>query len=351
MKNDNFELVPYSLEKATIADLKAKYMDITINPDDKAAYALVMGGLRECRQIRKDVDAWHKERKALILKAGRHYDSEKKRVYGLVSPIEDNPKAARQAEDDRLQAIKDAEIEKEMQRVQNIRDKIESIVSIARGIRPTETSETLQTLLNQFSEMEITEDIYMEFYSEAVGAYEEAMRIITLRLAERKGWEEEQARAKAEAKRLEKERKAQEAERKKLEAEKRAQEEVARKIREAQEAAQRKIDAEKAEIERQKREEQERKERAAFEKKAREEAKLEAERLAKEEAARKAAEEARKLAMAPDREKLLRFADAIRTLTLTTIELGEDARAVFDDAIDQLEDVEAALRETIAETF
>jgi chemotaxis protein histidine kinase CheA len=293
-------------------------MDVTIPPDDKAAYAMVMSGLRECRNIRTDVDAWHKDKKAWIVKAGKHYDGERRRIHDLIGPIEDHLKDVRFAEDDRKEQI---ELEKERierERVEGIRAKIAKMKVLALSVG-NKTAAELHTIMDNLVECEAPEAEFMEFKAEAEKVLDSTIETVKQALIEREKWEQEQAAAKAEAERLEKQKAEQEAERLRLEAIQKEADEKARKEREALDAERRQIEAEKAAIELSKKMEKEKQERAAFEAQAREQAKARAEAEAKlkvEREAREAAEKAekeriekeRKAAMAPDKEKLIKWA-------------------------------------------
>ncbi len=296
------QLVPYDIEEATITALQTKYSDITILPDDKAAYAMVMSGLRECRDIRLACDEWHKTNKAWILKAGKHYDAEKRRVHGLIEPIESSLKSARQAEDDRIEAIKQEKIRKEEVRVQNIREKIDAIRGFS-NIPQTMPAARIEELMTELITVLIDDETFQEFADEAQAAKIEASNILFQMKQAREKFEQEQAAAKAEAERLEKIRKEQEVATAKIKAE-----------QEAIEIEKRKLQEEKDRIEREKREEQERIDRTEFERKAKEEAKIQADKDAKEAVERKAKEKeekerreaekkAKKEARRPDKEK------------------------------------------------
>ncbi len=235
------ELVPYNLEAATIEALKTKYLDVIIQPDDKNAYAMVMAGLRECREIRLAVDSWHREKKEGIVRVGKHYDTERRRVHALVEPIEGHLAAVRKVEDDRKEEIKTRAEREEKARIENL----------------------------QRLEAERLDKIRQE---------QEAER---KRLDEMRKAEEEKVR---------KEREAIEAERRKIESEKKALEDAKRAERErleraeferkAQEQAKAMAEVEaKAKVEREAREKSEREERDRIEAERREALKPDAEKL------------------------------------------------------------------------
>lgn len=346
MKETEMQLVPYSLEAAVIEELKSKYMDITIPEGDKAAYAMVMGGLKECREIRLAVDAWHKDKKAWIVKAGKHYDKEKNRVHALVEPIENHLKAERAKEDDRIELIKAEQVRIEQARVDRIRTKI-AIMSIPSILNVSfKTSAEVKSMLDKITDIPITPEDYQEFATEAAAVKAEAVTKLAEMYEERKRLEDE-------AERIEKVRKEQEAEAARLAAEKKAQEEAAAKVRAEQEAeAKRLEDIRKAEdekirkereaIETEKRRIQEEKDRAEFERQAKERAeadaraKVEAESRAKADAeAREKAEAARKAALAPDREKVVAYGNALLAVIGPTVE-NENTRKLLKDFYENL---------------
>ena len=223
------QLVPYSIEMAVVEELKTKYMDVTIPEGDKAAYSMVLGGLRECREIRLSVDGWHKDKKAWIVKAGKHYDKEKNRVHGLVEPIEEHLKAVRKVEDDRLETIKAEQIRIEQERVDRIRTRI-AIMSIPSILNLTfKTAADIEAKKNEICGILVSSDDFQEFADEAANAKAETISKLILMYEDRKRLEDE-------AERLEKVRKEQEAEAARLAAEKKAQDEAAAKIKAEQEA-------------------------------------------------------------------------------------------------------------------
>jgi hypothetical protein len=263
------ELVPYNLEQATIENLKSKYLDVTIKPDDKSAYAMVMAGLRECREIRLAVDAWHKEKKEGIVKAGKHFDAERRRVHGLVEPIEMHLATVRKAEDDRKEEIRTRAEREERERL-----------------------ETLHRL-----EAERLEKIRQE--QEA-----EQKRLDEIRKAE-----EEKAR---------KVREDLEAERRQIEAEKKALEDAKRKEIERQE---------RAEFERKAQEQAKAKAEAEAKAKVEREAKDKAEREEKERA-----EKARQESLKPDKQKLYDWANVLLEIEGPELQ-NEDARLIRLNAL------------------
>ena len=343
---EEFQLVPYDLEVATIEGLKAKYMDIILPPEDKAAYAMVMGGLRECREIRLSVDAWHKDRKTWIVKAGKHYDREKNRVHGLVEPIEDHLKAVRKVEDDRVEAIQAEKIRLEQERVEGIRAKIQAIREKGEPhFLFGKTHTEIQGIVGALMEIPPTSEVFAEFTEDARKALTETMTALEDAYEARVKFEEEEAGRKAESERLEKVRKEQVAEAKRLEGIRKAEEEKSRLEREYLETERKKVAADKAALEAEKAAEAQRKRQEEFEKQALENARIAAEkaaiekvareaREAKEKAEAEAAEKARKEALKPDKDKILSWARELnqRLLDMRPDLESRDAQIIMDNA-------------------
>lgn len=327
VKND-LQLVPYNLEAATVEALKSKYLDVTIPPDDRAAYSMVMSGLRECREIRLAVDAWHKEKKELIVRAGKHYDTERRRVHALVEPVEEHLAAVRKVEDDRKEAITAEAVRIERERVEKVRAKINAM-SLTLIDTQGKTAAQIQDMIAALVITPILVEDYQEFYTEAKKTIDETISILIKASDNRLNWEQEQAAAKAEAIRLEKIRKEQEAEAKRIKAERDA------------------IEAEKKALEDAKRAEKERQERAEFERKVKEEAKAMAEVEAREKVEREAklkaeaeekerAEKARQDALMPDKKKIITYVNGL--LDHPRPEIKEQSAAIlFESAISAID--------------
>ena len=310
------QLVPYNLEDKAVEELKSKYMDVTIPLDDRQAYAMVMGGLRECREVRLAVDEWHKDKKAWIVKAGKHYDGEKRRIHSLVASVEDHLKAVRQTEDDRKEAIKAEKDRIEQERVERIRSNISTIQRYGI-LDPVMDSNDIKSRLGGLEKIEITGELFQEFTQEAQKVFDETFSNVHNGLIARIKFEKEEEKRKAEAERLDKQ--------------KAEQEEVQRKI-DADKAV---IQAEKDKIARDKRE-SEIKEKARND--ALQEAKEKAEadekaKVAKEKA--EAEEKARKENLRPDKDKIIAFASVILNLNAPELKSSEATRIVTD-AIDEI---------------
>lgn len=203
------QLVPYDLNMQVIEDLRKKYLDMTIPEGDKAAYEMVMGGLRQCRDIRLACKEWHQKRKKDIVTAGKHYDSEKNRVYGLIGPIESHLKAVRKMEDDRAEEERQGKIAAEKARVTKIEQAIEDINRLGMSLVGLK-SDQLQALLDEAMAHDIDEKTYGEFIDTARRTQENVMQAVSEALIAQKQVEEEDRARQEENERLERIRKKQE---------------------------------------------------------------------------------------------------------------------------------------------
>lgn len=345
------QLVPYNLENAIIDGLKTKYMDLTIPPDDKAAYALVMSGLRECREIRLEVDSWHKNKKEWIVKAGKHFDAERRRVHSLVAPIEEHLAGIRKMEDDRKAAIQAEKERKERERIENIKVKISSIQNAVSGAAAS-SSDAILKFLTQLKAMPVDEVHFQEFTNDAITAKANVTATLEKAYKERLQAEEDAERIKKEKAEIEKIRLEQQVEAKRLVNEKA---EIERKAKEEHD----KIETERRALEDAKKAERERLERAEFERKAKEEAKARAEQAIKENMEREAKEKAereekeriekeRQERLRPDREKLLSYADFLLTIQAPHVE-SENAKTILSDSAKSIKRIAAMIRKTAKE--
>jgi len=323
------QLVPYNLEDKAVEELKSKYMDVTIPPDDRQAYAMVMGGLRECREVRLAIDEWHKDKKAWIVKAGKYYDGEKRRIHGLLAPVEDHLKAVRQTEDDRKEAIKAEKDRIEQNRIDGIREKI-SMIQRYGLLDPMMSAEIIKERLAELEKIQITEEIFQEFTSEAQKVFDGVFSNVHNSLIARIKWEKEEKARKEEAERLDKQKAEQEEAQRKIDADKTA------------------IQAEKDKIARDKRE-SEIKEKARND--ALQDAKEKAEADEKAKVAKEKAEaikKARQEALKPDKEKLISWANSLLDIVYPKLK-DLNAQAIASHALDGIyEEAHIVIREAEA---
>ena len=315
-------LVEYRVTDAAIAELKAKYTGLKIT--DGVSYENVRLALADVRSKRTGIEEARLEFGRKVLAVKKQADDKAKEITAALLEIESPLKAEKDRVDDEKTCIKAAKGAQERERVAAIRARIfdmQKIVSTLNG----KTAPELQVICEQFFDADITKEGFEEFTEEAERVKLECLDAALKAREARVRWDHEEALRMAEAARLAMEREKQEAEAKRLADEK-------AKLEEEKKAEQDRKDRE--EIERQakgkaEREARERVEREAKEKKEREEA--------------EAKEKERKAAMAPDKEKLLAFADELAAVRIFDVN-SDAAHMIVRDAMRALSGVIAMIR-------
>lgn len=282
-----------------------EYQAIAVVPGDTASYKEARAACTTLVHTRTAIEA---KRKDLLRDYRNNVNQVADALLAPLTPVENRLKAELKAEDDRKADIR-AEAERvEKERVDAIKASIFKLVNLANA--QGKTSEQIIKRIEAIETHETTEQTYSEFMAEAILAKATTLKTLRDALAEREKVEREEAAHKAEAERLEHIFLEQEAESKRFEAECARQVAILNQERLKIEAAekrlaeeQRKVEAEKVAIEAAKRAEQEAIEKA--EQETHDRLKLEM-----AEAERKVKEEALK----PEKEKLIRYFDAIEEI-------------------------------------
>lgn len=225
-------LIEYDVSFAAISKMKTDFAGLTIaGIEDKEGYQKV----HECRMVVKNhrtaVEKKRKELKADALKYGRMVDAKAKGITEKLLEIELPLETEEKRIDAEIEAIKQAKIEKEKARVENLDKAIDEIIALGReGVGLS--SQEIEKLLTQTREISLLEDFYQEFLPRARREQENSIAALQLALSEAKKREEEaqrQAEEKAELEKLRKEQEEKEkelkAEQEKLEAERKTEEE------------------------------------------------------------------------------------------------------------------------------
>ena len=277
------QLVEYNITDAVISEMEARYMTLTISGlDDKEGY----GAVHEARMVVKgkriEVEKMRKELKADALAYGRKVDSEAKRIFRKLEPIESHLQSEESIITEEKKRVKEEEERKEEQRVQARIDELAKF----------------ECSLPFFDVAAMSDDEFNVVLGNAERRFEEEQW--------RKSEEDRQRKEKEESERL-----AREAEAKKL-AEERAEldrikHEQDKKNAELQ-AEHARIEAEKREIAEQQRLEVAKKEAAQLALKQEKEKRERDEQDRIEREKEMAAEKKRKEALKPDKEKLDEFA-------------------------------------------
>jgi hypothetical protein len=288
--------------------------------DDQEGFGQVHDARMVVKGKRIAVEKQRKVYKEDALKFGKMVDSEAKKIFDALEPIESHLQTQ---EDVIINEKKRIAAEKERAEQERILWRINELASVA-------------CVMSYFDVASLSDPEYEKLFSEKKAIFEAEQ----VRIAEEKRLESE---------RLEKERLDREAEQKRLDAERaelnriKAEQDAERaKLK----AEQDKIDAEKRAIEDAKRKAQEKADREVFEKQALENARVAAEKAANEKAEREAREKAeaeqkakeeaeRQEALAPDKDKLFTFANRLfkfKNDIIPTLPFGSPAVAALAKA-------------------
>ena len=309
-------VVEYNVTDAALAKMEG-YLSLTVKGlDDKDGLKAVHNARMIVKGVRVDVEKRRKELKADALEWGRKVDSEAKRIFAKIEPIETHLTTEEEKitkEQERIKA------EAERQRQETAQSRCNAMARLGMSF-PFQQALTISdaefdTILTEAQAFHDAERARIAEEQRAAAEKEEA---------ERKAREEEAAKLAAERAEIERIRAEEDTKRKVEEAKLQAE-------REKLEAERRKIDEAKREQERQAELEKARKEAAE---KAAQEAKERAEREAKEKAEaeeRAKAEAARQEALKPDKEKLIAFAGAIPIIQFPKLNTDE-ARGILAEA-------------------
>lgn len=336
-----------------IAALSKQYLSLTISGlNDRKGFDAVHTARIDVKTRRVAVEKRRKELKADALLFGQKLDAAAKHITGLLAPIEEHLDSEEKKVTDELARIKKEAEEREAARIQARVDKLFDL-----GCRFSGQAYSLTFAPDGYS---VPHALLKECNDEQFeGICQKLQDLID---AEAVKIAAEIAARKAEDERLRKIAEEQEAERKRLEAIAKEQAEEQARIRAEQEEREGKIREEQAAIEREKQavadakakedaEKRRKTEIAEAEKIAAEKARIEAEAKAKREAEEKAEAEAeakRFEQMRPDKEKLLKLADALDAFELPTLKHKKPI-AILTDVKDQLQNTARFIREEVGQ--
>jgi len=305
------QVVEYSVTDAAIREMETQYMGLTVlGLDDKEGFELVHDARMVVKSTRVEVEKKRKELKVDALEWGRTVDSEAKRIFKLIEPIESH-----------LQ-FEEEKITKEKERIQ-----AEEILLEQLKIQSRVDSLMAYNVVLPYMDVATMDDDIFDF------------KLETAKI----NYDTEQKRIADEEARLAEER---------IELARKADEQAER-----DEVLQKKEDAlriGRETLEREKREAEEKKNREDFELKAKEDAKILAEKETKEKADREVrelkekeeaekAEAIRKEELRPDKEKLVVWAEAIASLCAPEVQ-DEKAKAVVFEGEKNLMRIAAEIR-------
>lgn len=190
MSQEN-QIVEYGITDAALAELKSKF-SLVPDPSTKEGYAEIKASLKVVQPYLKKLEDKRVELKADSLARGRLIDSEAKRIKGILLEIRDQLKLAKQSRDDELEAIKQAELDKQAAHISAIEQKVADINSLVEGLLGADLK-TLQSRLKTANETVINN---VEFEDQIDLAKESMLNVkdaLEKAIAEREVFEAQQA--------------------------------------------------------------------------------------------------------------------------------------------------------------
>ena len=346
------ELQKFNVTDAAIAKMSSEYMLLRTNGTKDKSFDAVHEARMVVKGKRVEVEKKGKELRADAIKFQKAVIEEEKRIIGLLHPIESHLETEEKKVTDEIARIKKEAEEREAARIQARVDRLFDL-----GCRFSGQVYSLSFAPDGYSvPYALLKECNDEQFDEICAKLQDLIDTEAVRVAD-----EIKAR-KAEDERLKKIAEEQEAERKRLDALAKEQAEKEARIKADQEERERKIKAESDRIEAEKKAITDQKEREEAEKKhlaeiaeaekvAAEKARIEAEEKAKREAAEKAEAEAeakRYEQMRPDREKLLKLADALDAFELPSLKHKKPV-AILTDVKDMLQNASRFIREEVGQ--
>ncbi len=190
-----FAPINFDISEAAVKHLEAKYSEIKIVDD--ASYKFVMSGLREYRELRKQIDEKHREIKAPGLEFCRKVDAERNRLKKLLEPGETHLRKIKTAEDLRKLEEKKKREQAAMERKRKLIAQIDEIRNALSRAVPLD-SIGCTDLVSHLGMIKITKAEFGEFYETAINAIRETSESIRTLAKQKKIAEIEAAQVKRE---------------------------------------------------------------------------------------------------------------------------------------------------------
>lgn len=174
-----FPPIEYGVTEAALAELTERYKDPDASTDE--GYARCKDGCKEMTSLRTAVETRRKDLKAPALNWGAKVDKIAKALVLSIKLIESPVRD----EKERVDEIKQAEARKiaqaEQARVEGIKTNIEKIVATAREQNPNDKASDYQQHITWLKELALTDEVFGEFVEEAGTARDAALFKLTQR--------------------------------------------------------------------------------------------------------------------------------------------------------------------------
>lgn len=174
------EVEIYNPIAAGIALMLEKHGHVLTTPpvvaNDAKAMTLAKAGRTELVKFRTTLEKARKEEKAESLAYGRLVDSEAARIQAFATPLEVAYDTAITTEENRLEAIRQAELEVERQRITGHRARIQAIKEVRETANMCRTADRLKQLIDGMpAQLELP---FEEFQGEAEAVFNEVCDVL-----------------------------------------------------------------------------------------------------------------------------------------------------------------------------
>lgn len=189
-----------------LKDLQQRFGGVVFDVKTSKGMAEAKSARREVAAPRIEVEKVRKEAKAPILELGRKLDAEAKRITEAIDKIEAPIAQQITAEENRIEAERQAKVRREEQRVADIQGRINDMRSAVNGALRARTAGEVARILADVEKVVIDEELFAEFKDTAGLAKRESVEEITRIRDEIIAREKREAEAAAEAEKVRKDR-------------------------------------------------------------------------------------------------------------------------------------------------
>lgn len=170
----------YSAIAAGIAQMLDRHGMVLTNPPvvtgNATALATVKAGRQELVKFRTRLEQARRDAKSASLIYGKLVDSEAARIQGFATPLEQAYDAIVTAEETRIEAIRQAELEVERQRIAGHRARIQAIKDVRETANMCRTAERIKQLIDGMPAL--IEGDFQELQAEAETAFNEVCTVL-----------------------------------------------------------------------------------------------------------------------------------------------------------------------------
>lgn len=199
-----FPPITYDLTEAALQKLEADYAEVPDVETDEG-YKETTDRVKKLTKYRTSVERRRKELKKPGMEYCAMVDSIARGISDRVTALEDRHKQAKQARDEREAKEAEERREREQRRLKEISDRIERIKTLGAPLAGTPL-EALERALKALQDMEIGNDTFNEFTSEALEVRKAAVETVTRALEERRAYESQKAEHERQAAELQRQR-------------------------------------------------------------------------------------------------------------------------------------------------